>query len=96
MLIRCKLGPQISHCGGHTYDFAVDDQGRAVAEVYNAAHIKCFLAVEHYEEVVEAADDGEIEAVDAVDTDADGKSPEGGAQDNPAPQPARRGRKSRN
>lgn len=96
MLIRCKLGPQTSHCGGHTYDFAADAQGRAVAEVHNAAHVKCFLAVEHYEEVVDATVDlKDDDTNDLVDGDPGVETPSDGAQSDPGPQRAKRGRKSR-
>lgn len=97
MLIRCKLGPQTSHCGGHTYDFAVDGQGRAVAEVHNAAHIRCFLAVEHYEEFQEDAEDiADVQAGDVSESEIGGETPADGGENITVTQPAKRGRKPRN
>lgn len=82
MLIQCKLGPRQIDCGGYGYDFVPDEYGRAVAEVHHAAHIKCFLAVTHYQEVTAVPADAESEEDDAADEEV-------------AAVPVKRGRKPR-
>lgn len=47
-LIQCKLGPIETVVGSDTYNFRLDELGRAVAEVPNISHQLCFLSVEHY------------------------------------------------
>lgn len=50
-LLECKLGPTETSVGGQTYIFAHDRARRAVAEVHDLVHIRCFLSVQHYIEV---------------------------------------------
>lgn len=82
MLIQCKLGPRQIDCGGYGYDFTPDQYGRAVAVVHNPSHIKCFLAVTHYQEVAAVPEDAEPEEDDAADGQV-------------AAAPVKRGRKAR-
>lgn len=50
-LIECKLGPTQTSVGGQSYVFAHDRARRAVAQVHDLVHIRCFLSVQHYIEV---------------------------------------------
>lgn len=48
MLVECTYGPVSTEVMGTTYDFAPDEFGRYVAEVWNPKHIKALISVVHY------------------------------------------------
>ncbi|SFV31350.1 Predicted 5' DNA nuclease, flap endonuclease-1-like, helix-3-turn-helix (H3TH) domain [Devosia crocina] len=55
-LIECKLGPTETNVGGQGYVFSYDELRRAVSKVHDLVHIKCFLSVQHYQEVPTVAE----------------------------------------
>lgn len=50
-LIQCTLGPLTTNVGGQDYVFSLDRARRAVSEVFDIVHLRCFLSVQHYLEV---------------------------------------------
>jgi hypothetical protein len=88
MKIKCKLGHAVTPVGGVEYAFENDGNGNHIAEVFDIAHQRCLLSVEHYEEFVEEAEpEADKPKTKAKSSSAKAKSSGAKPKTEPKPEP---------